>query len=421
MIAITKKFKTGMMLLAGAMAFLSSCNKGLEDITGNTKTPTGLAMGETLATIPTDSLYYRIILRSGTTLAPLNTGVNQYTLFATDNNGVKVFANAVGGVPLSSPNSTFSTFINTSVSAATAANIINYNTVPQAFPTTAFVHAFPNLELPTNLQVDPTNPFARMRLYVSKNPSTGIYYVNNLPLSGMDVPVSNGILHHTPVLLTPPQRMIWERINTDADLTIFKAALLRADSGYTPATAGSLIGGLQNFGANFTVFAPTNAAMKAFISALTGGLIPIGAPDANFINFLASPLIMTRDVKGVAVYHLLGNRPWVGAPVAGIRAFSVNIPTTPTNVLTFLNNPGPGVNHPGVTVMAAFTGPSATSFTVKGLANATASNVLINPTPDALPSYNTTPPAAPIVYTGTSDQFYINGILHKIDQVLRPL
>jgi len=41
--------------------------------------------------------------------------------------------------------------------------------------------------------------------------------------------------------------------------------------------------------------------------------------------------------------------------------------------------------------------------TVKGLANASASNVIINPLP-----------------AGSSDQHYVNGVMHKIDQVLLP-
>jgi len=49
-----------------------------------------------------------------------------------------------------------------------------------------------------------------------------------------------------------------------------------------------------------------------------------------------------------------------------------------------------------------------TAATVKGAANATASNVIINALP-FLPD-----PA------GTSDQHFINGTLHKINQVLLP-
>lgn len=423
MTLILNKKKTGFLLLIGFLAIFTSCNKDVEQFPSNEQIiPGGPTLASTLAATADDSLYNRLIARAGLTTA-LSTNASSFTLFVPGNNAVKAFVTAASGglVPPTAPNSVFSGFINTTLPATTATSIVNYYTVPQKFTTADFVHPFPNRELPTRVNVLPGNPFALLRLYVSKNPSTGIFYVNNIPLTATDLIVGNSVIHHMAALVPPPQRLIWERINTDSALTIFKAAFLRADSGFTPTTPGSLIGGLQNFGANFTVFAPTNGAMKATLSALTGGLLPVGAPDAVFIGFLNSASISTLTVKGLVVYHLLGKRVTSGAPIAGIRAFTVNIPTTPIQVLTFLNNPGPAVNHPGVTLTATFTGPSATSVTVKGLANATASNVIINPTPDTRSSYGPTPPATPVKFTGTSDQHYVNGVLHYINQVLRPL
>jgi len=417
-----KKIKTGIILLLGSMIILSSCNKDLEQFPTNEQPPTGgMSLVATLAASPDDTLYNRLITRAGLT-ATFNNTATGFTMFVPDNNAVKVLINALSGglVPLVAPNSVFSDFISTALPASLAGSIVNYYTVPQKFPTSSFIHPFPNLELPTGVIALPGNPLARLRLYVSKNPSTGIFYVNNLPLSGIDNVVGNSIIHHIPALAPPPQRLIWERLNTDSALTIFKAAVERADSGFTPTTPGSLIGGMLNFGANFTVLAPTNEAMKNLISALTGGAIPTAAPDAVFIGFIGSGSVSTLSIKGLVVYHLLGNRTSSGAAVFPIRAFTVNVPTTPIQVLTFINNPGPAVDHPGVTLQAVFTGPSASALTVKGLANATPSNVLINPTPDASPSYGTTPPASPVMYPGTSDQHYVNGVLHYIDQVLIP-
>ena len=427
MLSILTKFKSGVFLILTAAAFvLSSCNKDLQefpDPNANALLPqTGLSIVGTLAATPTDSLFNRIITRSGLGGALSNTAT-AFTLFVPDNNAVRAFITAASGglVPSTAPNSAFSAFISGLLPASTAAAIVSYYTIPQKFTTSAFVHPFPNLELPTNIIALPGNPFARLRTYISKNPSTGLFYVNNIPLTGIDMIAGNSVIHHIAALVPPPQRMIWERLNTDSALTIFKAAVIRADSGLTVTSPGSLIGGLQNFGANFTVFAPTNAAMKATISALTGGLIPTAAPDAVFIGFLNSPNISTLTAKGLVVYHFLGTRTATGAPVSGIRAFTVNVPTSPIQVLTFLNNPGPAVSHPGVSLQATFTGPIASAVTVKGLVNATPSNVLINGTPDLAPSYGATPPALPVRFIGTSDQHYINGVLHYIDQVLRPL
>ena len=58
---ITKKIKIHFLLAIAAMMFiLSSCNKDLEQFaTPVTVAPAGLALGETIATIADDSLYYR--------------------------------------------------------------------------------------------------------------------------------------------------------------------------------------------------------------------------------------------------------------------------------------------------------------------------------------------------------------------------
>ena len=425
MLSILTKIKSGALLLLTASAvILSSCNKDLDQFADpNVQQPqTGLSLVGTLAATPNDTLFNRIITRSGLA-STLDNRASGFTLFVADNNAVRSFVTAASGglIPINAPAAIVFGFLNSSLPVASAAGIVSYYTLPQKFTTAQFVHPFPNLELPTNVIALPGNPLARLRAYVSKNPSTGFFYFNNVPLTGTDMIVGNSVIHHIAAVVPPPQRMIWERINTDSALTIFKAAITRADSGLTAASPGSLIGGLQNFGANFTVFAPTNAAMKATISALTGGLIPTAAPDSTFIKFLGSPLFSTLNAKGIVVYHFLGSRTAVGAAVAGIRAFSVNVPTTPIQVLTFLNNPGPAQSHPGVSLVATFTGPIAATFTVKGLLNATPSNVLLNSTPDLAPSYGATPASTNVKYTGTSDQHYVNGVLHYIDQVLRPL
>ncbi|MFZ1451467.1 MAG: fasciclin domain-containing protein, partial [Ferruginibacter sp.] len=193
-------------------------------------------------------------------------------------------------------------------------------------------------------------------------------------------------------LPAPPQKVLAQRVFADADMTILAAAINRADSGVAPTTSASLVWALSNFGPNLTVFAPTNQAFKNLISFLTGGAIPPNAPDANFIAFLGSNNVTTQLVKGIVVYHILGN-----------RAFTNNFPTAATSYPTLLNSAVP--THPGVRLVCTFTGPFVSAATVKGVANATASNIAINPTPEP---------------NGTSDQFFVNGVIHKIDQVLLP-
>jgi hypothetical protein len=218
--------------------------------------------------------------------------------------------------------------------------------------------------------------------------------------------------------------MLWNRIDTDPNLTFLKAAVQRADQA-TPSA--NLEAALKNGGANLTVFAPNDASMQQFLigsiaqAFIAQGFPPAAAqgaasvlvstygttiisnpasiPDAplfppgtNIGAQLAAVLTPTA-VQGIVLYHLLGS-----------RAFTVNLPATAALTKTLLNNAVSA--HPGVALQATL-GMSgmATAATAKGVGNPTASNLLINPTP------------AP---NGTSDQNYINGVLHVIDQMLRP-
>src|SRR5450432_1170217 len=180
----------------------------------------------------------------------------------------------------------------------------------------------------------------------------------------------------------------------------FKAAVLRADSG--SGSPGTLQSALMNIGANFTVFVPTDSAMRAAITGeITLALIAQGFPPPNaaataaalastptvFTNPLLYTTLTPRVVSGLVAYHILGT-----------RAFTVNFPTTATLFPTLIM---PVTLDPGVTVQATFAGPIVNAATVKGKGNATASNFKINP-------------------FATSDQNYLNGVIHVIDQALFP-
>jgi len=110
-----------------------------------------------------------------------------------------------------------------------------------------------------------------------------------------------------------------------------------------------------------------------------------------FQNPLTFSVLTVPVVQGLLFYHVLG-----------VRAFSVNIPASATSVPTLVNSVYP--TYPGVTIQADFGLTGVTAARVKGFANPSPSNLLINPTPEP---------------NGSSDQHYINGTLHKIDQVLR--
>lgn len=406
---ILKSMKTGLLLGTTAMILFSSCNKDLEQFPESPApgTPTYAALADTIKSRASDSLYYRLIIKSGLA-ATLNNKTTSYTMFVPDNNGMKLFINAISGglVPLNAPDAVFSGFITANIPAATAAGLVSYNTCPQSLASTSIPSTFPNFQYPCIINPAPTvSALARLTTFPTTRNGA---WVNNVPITGVDMQAANGVIHHVATIVAPPQRAMWERINTDADLTIMKAAIARADSGVAPVNSSSLIWALSNFGPNLTVFAPTNQAMKNAISFLTGGLLPPNAPDIAFIGFLGSNNITTQTVKGLIVYHILGT----GA------TFLNNMPTTAASFPTLLNTAVP--THPGVSLVCTLTpGLGVTAAKVKGVINPVASNVLVNPTPDANPSYGSTIPPA-FTYTGTSDQFYINGTLHKIDQVLLP-
>ncbi len=423
MISIKNKMRIAFLPIVTAAVLLASCNKDVKqyNIPAVAASTATMSIDSILKTNPNDSLFYKLILRanaSGLNFTNIlrNTAVtNQYTVFAVDNNGMKAFVNAAtfGFIPLSAPDSVFVRFISgvgaPTLPIASAAGIMSYNIIPQRYDTASIPNVFPNFPVGTSIFPSPAAPFLTFRTFPSKRP--GILRVNTLPMTTpLNVNALNGVIHHVASVVTPPNTtFLWDRISTDiapgTGLTYLQAAILRADSG--TGTPGTLQAALQNAAANLTVFAPTDAVFQATLTALiTQALIAQGLPPATAAAIAASlastPAVFSNPalygaltattVRGIVVYHLFSN-----------TAFTANFPTTPTKYPTLLNTALP--THPGVELAATFTGAFATTATVKGLGNATAANISINGTP------------AP---NGSSDQFYINGTLHKINQVLIP-
>ena len=405
---IAKKIKIHFLLAIAAMMFiLSACNKNVEQFaTPVVVAPAGLALGETIATIADDSLYYRMIVKGGM-LATINNKSNIFTMYVPNNAAMRQFLVAIGAPP-GQPDAVYSGFITAFVPAATAASIVSYNMIPQSITTASVPGTFPNWFYPTHL--NPTtgtpgfNPLVRLLTFPSTRNGN---WINNIPLLAVNLAAANGVIHTAAALPAPPQKVLAQRIFADADMTYLAAAIQRADSGVAPTTSASLVWVLSNFGPNITVFAPTNLAFQQLLTGqITLALIAQGVPPATaaaqaavlastpavFSNPALYPVLTPTTVKGIVVYHLLGT-----------RAFTNNFPTTATSYQTLLNSAVP--SHPGVSLTCTFTGPFVSAATIKGIANPTASNILINPTPEP---------------NGTSDQFFVNGTIHKIDQVLRP-
>ncbi len=432
------KIITGSLLAVSAMALLTACNKDMPAIEGNPPVSpvvpsNASAIGDTLAKIPNDTLFYKVLARAGK-LSLLNDKTRTFTIFAPDNNAIKSFITAASGglIPAGSPDAVYVGFINGVLRTGQADTLVSYHILPQALPSASIPTSFPNYVYPTLFNPATTvSALARLDNYVSRR-ATGVWQ-NNIPVTVPDILAANGVIHTTAAVAVPPSQLLLQRIASDANLTYLWAAIQRADSGAVAGSTSSLQYYLGNqniaLGANFTVFAPTNTAFiavlyataypivrgqlyaGAYAQAIGAGATPTQADaaatayaDANapaqtnalvgsptvFQNPALYPYLTATTVKGILFYHIMG-----------VRTFSPNIPTTATPVPTLLNSAIP--THPGITVTATFTGPFVSAATVKGIANATASNILINPQPN-----------------GTSDQHYVNGVLHEIDQVMFP-
>ena len=386
----------GSIVMAAAAVVLSlgSCNKNIPDPVPNTfPTQTGTSIGDVVNTNPNFTFLKAAVVRAGL-LPALSDNSRTYTVFAPDN-----AAFIASGIPSEAA-------INT-LPLTSLVPLLQYHVVPQKVMSTQLPATFPNLQYPSLLNPAPTVS-ALLRLTTFPSTRNGAW-VNNIPIKAVNTEASNGVIHTVAGLVAPPSRFLWDRINTDRNLTYLRAAVLRADSGIAATSSTNLVGILSNIGANLTVFAPRDEEFRAALTALiTQALVRQGVPlataQAQATALAATPAVFSdpalfgalsaQTVRGVVVYHVFTN-----------RAFTNNFPTTATNYPTVLNGALP--THPGLGLTATFTPPNpfAATATVKGLFNATAANVLINR--DAEPF-------------GTSDQHYLNGVLHVINQVLLP-
>ncbi|MBS1973772.1 MAG: hypothetical protein JST13_05435, partial [Bacteroidetes bacterium] len=372
---IYNKARLSAIVLISALLFLQSCNKlpdQLPPITPPTY-PSGNGIAATLAANPSYSFYTALITRAGLA-ATLNDNTKTFTLFATDNNGMKIFVNAASGgaVPLNAPDDAFLGFISSVLPASSAAGIVNYNTIGQVFKSTTIGTSFPNFPLPSQIVLDPVQSFVRLPIF----PAIGApySYVNNIPITSVDMPASNGVIHTTYTIVAPPQATLKSMIAAEPTLSYFRAAVARADSGSVGLnTFDSLLG----YGVtNMTVLAPNDAAFQALVFGLVysnvlaaTGSTAIATAQANGAvaagpAFLSSNNVTTAMVKGILAYHFLASNT-SGSYIPDIRVFSVNFPTTPGFFVKTLVNSSVAI-HPGILASPTFTGPVVTGLKFTG-------------------------------------------------------
>lgn len=363
MISNLSKKAASIIGVALAALVLQSCVKNTEFETvpaPPAPQPGGTSISQALAADPNLSLLKAAVDRAG--IASAFGSDSRFTVFAPDND-----AFAASGLSLAAINA---------LPPATLQAILSYHVIPQAILSTAIPVDRFNLQMPTLLPLPGGNPLVKNSIFPGRT-ARGVY-ANNIPIKQADIAVGNSVVHKVAALVMPPSQLIAQIIGADADLSILRAVITRADSGQVGLNR---LDSVTRFGlANITLFAPTNDAFRA--------LFPPGTPDAAIIGALNTPqLFPAQTVRGIVVYHLLGS-----------RAFSVSLPAGPAFVPTLLN--GAVANHPGVRVTTSFTGPMATLVRLEGFGN-----------------INANQPAARVL---TADLNAVNGVVHKIDRVLLP-
>jgi uncharacterized surface protein with fasciclin (FAS1) repeats len=428
-------FKGTIAIAASALVF-SSCNKDLDTFP---PIPTPVYPSNTTSNVgasfanANDTLFYRLLVKSGL-LPLLSDSSRRFTIFAPTDSAMRRFCSTASGGALpaaGAPQAAYIGFINANLPASSAAGIVQYYTVGQLYPSSAIPLVFPNFPLPGQIQLDPVaNPFIRTTLTVAKgSPNT---YLNSVKLSVLDIVASNGIIHKTDSLQLPPApNLLRNALNARTNLSYFRAALLRADSGQVVKPNNDSTNFLNYFMGygilNMTVLAPNDAAFQTFIYSVAFGrtlqalgVTPATATPAQLAAansqglgavaagpaFLASNNVTTTQVRGIIAYHLLASANSLGTIAPNIRTFSVNVPTTPALVKTLVNSSAASAAHPGVRAVATYMPNGYTSsVTFTGFASLTGGAPFTDTPANVL----------------EKDVNTVNGVLHVIDRVMLPL
>jgi uncharacterized surface protein with fasciclin (FAS1) repeats len=401
--------KIGILFLAAlsGIVFLSSCNKDLP--LAATITPeSGTSIGQAIAANPNYSIFNAALIRTGIA-ASLNDTASNFTVFVPDD-----AAMALSGISLAAVNA---------LPIADLTKLIQYHIIGTKVPSAIFTGSFPNVRMPTTLELDPSNPLLRMSIFPSK--LTAFSYVNATPITVIDQVFNNGIIHNVATVVAPPKPVsativpsLRNLIAAKPTLSYFRAAIARADSGSVGLSKlDSLLGYAP---LNMTVLAPSDSAFKVLIyglayrSYLSTRPLPYTATDSLIANatgngavaagpaFLGTNNVTTSLMKGVVAYHFLASLTPAGYQ-PNVRVFSVNVPSTPTFVKTLVNG-SIGI-HPGIQASAVFSGAIPSSVTFAGFT--------INPSTGA----NVPTGSGNVI---DKDNHGFNGVFHIIDRVLLP-
>ncbi len=400
----------------GIVLIVASCNKDLPNATPIIYPPANSSTTSIGTLISTDTSYsfFKAAATKVGVLASLSDSTKLFTVFLPNNNAFRV-----SGIP--------SVNVVNALPITTIGGIVNYAIIPgQQYTSATILTTFPNIQLPTLLTIGKL-PGTPINLNLSTFPSvrSNGFWDNNIPVVMPDIKMQNGVIHLVAGIVAPPSQVLRDALYSDPNLTYFKAAIARADSGQD---------GLNKFDSllnypvtNMTVLAPNDAAFQtlifglAFQGYLTAVLPSHTATDtANAIAtangavaagpfFLSTNNVTTALVRGVIAYHFLATpNPLTGSFEPNIRVFSVNFSPTPSLVTTLVNSSF--APHPGILVSPTFTtiGPNisiVTDLKFTGLA------------------FSLSDPGGTPTGTATAtslDNHAVNGVYYVIDKVLLP-
>ena len=420
-INILKTFSvSGLCFVSAFGLILSSCNKALPDATPIIYPPVndvGTSIGDLINSDTSYSFFKAAAEKTGQ-LVQLSDSNSIFTVFLPNNNAFRA-----SGIP--------SIDVVNALPATTLGAIIGYSIIPgEQFLSTDIpvtTTTVPNEQLPSSLTIGAL-PGTPLPLKLSTFPSrtaTG-FYDNNIPVVQPDMKMRNGVIHLTATLVAPPSQLLKDAIYSNPNLSYFKAAIARADSGAVGLNRlDSLLGYAVT---NMTVLVPNDAAFKtliyglAFQSYLSTRPTPYTATDSMHADatgkgtvamgpaFLNTNNVTTELVKGIMAYHFLATNVGLGFQ-PNIRVFSTNFSSTPAFYTTLVNSAV--AIHPGIMAQATFTGPFVTSLKFTGLGTFPPGGT---PYSGAAASATVVNPAANPFF----DNIAVNGVFYVIDKVLLP-
>lgn len=407
-IIINRKAFQIFVIVISLCLFGISCNKPLPKATPIDYPPVNNSTTSIADMINSDTSYSFFAAAATKTgqLAQLNADSTEFTVFLATNNAFRA-----SGIPSLDVLNTLPTQM--------LAGIVGYSIIPgRQFLSTGISPAFPNEQLPTTITIGqlPGIPLP-FKLTTFPSVSGNSFYDNNIPVTKPDIKLKNGVIHEVGAIVAPPSQTLKEAIYSNPDLTYFKAAVARADSGQVGLNRlDSLLGYAAT---NMTVLAPNNAAFQTLIYGTVYSYLLQQGYDPSSASLLANTLasgpvvfsnpvlynaLPAATVRGIIVYHFLASpNPNTGAIEPNIRVFSNNFSSTPTFYKTLVNSAYS--SHPGIMAQATFTGPFVTDLKFSGVGTFPPGGA---PFSDA--------PATAV----SMDNHAVNGVYYVIDKVLLP-